>query len=105
MSDSPSVMATNLGQGLIGGAFGTAAQKAQEERDGRRHRAVIDAVLPDGKYRIILSESLETVWVDGAEVEPLGVIDRLADMVGPESRTLKDGLREIENREARDVEN
>lgn len=102
MSQAPSVMATSLGAGVVGGSYGAAAARAKEEQEGRRHRAVIDKPMPDGSYRIILTDSCETVWADASEVEPLGVIDRLADMVGPESRTLKDGLREMEARETRE---
>jgi hypothetical protein len=102
MSQAPSVMATSLGQGLIGGSFGAAAQRAKEEQEGRRHRAVIDKPMPDGNYRIILTDSCETVWASADEIESLGVIDKLADMVGPESRSLKDGLKELEEKETRE---
>ena len=102
MSSAPSVLATSLGQGLVGGTYGAAAQKAQEEQAGRRHRAVIDKRISDEQYRIIITDSMDTVWAHSDEIEALSVIDRLGDMVGPESRSLKEGLRSLEEKETRE---
>lgn len=90
----------------LGGAKGSIAlpehhvlssmQKAIQEGQGVRKRAVIDRVIDDNTVRLMLDETLELVWASLDEIEPLDSISSLGDLVGPASRSLKDGLREME---------
>ena len=65
--------------------------------EGSRVRAVIDKIIDESTVRVVLTDSMETIWAHPDEIEALGVIDKLADMVGPESRSLKDGLADLDD--------
>lgn len=90
LSQQPGVMATSLGAGYV------SADSDDALEDGARKRAVIDKIVDERTVRIILTDSMETVWAHPDEIEALGAIDRMADMVGPESRSFKDGLEELD---------
>ncbi len=66
-------------------------QKAIEESQGARRRAVVDAVLDDNEYRLMLRDG-QMVWAHASEVQTLDAISKLGDVVGPGSKTVKDLL-------------
>ncbi len=70
----------------------SAHEKAIQEGQGVRKRAVIDAVIDDNQVRLMLTDSLELVWASPDEIEPLDSISTLGDLVGPASRSFKDAL-------------
>lgn len=78
-------------------------QKAIEEGQGFRKRAIIDRVIDDDTIRLMLDDTLELVWAKYDEVQPLDSVSQLGDLVGPSSRSLKDGLRELQEKEAREA--
>jgi hypothetical protein len=86
-------------QGFGGGGFNLGVQKATEIREGRRHRAVVDAVVDENTIRLMLTESMDTVWAHPDEVQGLDVVSALGDLVGPESRSLKEGLEAMKEAE------
>jgi len=77
----------------------TAFDKAIQEGQGVRKRAVVDRVItnPDGTttIRLMLDDSMEFVWAPPHTIEPLDSVSRLGDVVG--RRDLKEALDEIEN--------
>ena len=82
----------------------SAHQKAIEEGQGLRKRAIIDRIISRdgaGQIRLMLDDTMELVWATYDEVQPLDSISQLGDLVGPASRSLKDGLRELQEREAK----
>jgi hypothetical protein len=83
----------------FGSTFNQAVQKAKEEKEGHRHRAVIDKVVDENTYRLMLTDTLDTVWASSNEIQALDVVSSLGDLVGPASLSLKDGLREMEEKE------
>lgn len=86
----------------FGSTFNQAVQKAKELKEGHRHRAVIDKVLEDGTFRLLLTDTIETVWATIDEIQGLDVVSSLGDLVGPASRSLKEGLSEMTEREKRE---
>jgi hypothetical protein len=90
MSQTPGVSATSIGAGYVSGAY-----DAENKSEGR-HRAVIDKIVDQTTVRIILTESMDTVWAHPMEIEQLDVVSKLGDLVGPESRSFKDGLEDLD---------
>lgn len=64
---------------------------------GTRQAAVVDQVVDETTIRLLLMNSMEYVWAAPSEVQEPEVIDRLADLAGPEGRSLEDALEEMED--------
>ena len=90
--------------GFGGGGFNMGVQKAKEIKEGSRHRAVVDSVVDETTIRLMLTDTMETVWAHPDEVQGLDVVSALGDLVGPESRSLKEGLAKMKAEEDDDQE-
>jgi len=83
-----------------------AHQKAIEAGQGLRKRALIDRIVSrdgEGQIRLMLDDTMELVWATYDEIQPLDSISQLGDLVGPASRSLKDGLRELREKETKEA--
>lgn len=87
------------GQAQAKGSFDLDKGRPEGE-GGTRQAAVVDQVIDESTIRLLLMKSMEYVWAQPSEVHEPEVIDRLADLAGPEGRSLQDGLEEMEDEEA-----
>lgn len=74
-----------------------AFQKAKEEAQGTRRRAVIDHVVDENEIRIMFVDTGEMAWVSPMDLEPLDAVSVLADAVT--SKSLKEQLNALETEE------
>lgn len=90
-------------QGIAGGKLSlgvgaqNAFQKAKEEAQGSRRRAVIDHIVDENEIRIMLCDTMELMWVSPLDLEPLDAVSVLADTLT--SKSLKEQLNELETEE------
>ncbi len=96
-SVGPHALGPKKPEGLIlpGTPAATAFNNATQTGQGRRYRVTVDKKMSDGRYRVILDDTLDTAWVEESELEGLDAITRLGDTVGPRGRSLEDALSDI----------
>ncbi len=76
-----------------------AFSNALEEKEGTRKRAQIDAIVSEEEIRLIIEDTGDIVWAHPSEIEPVDAVSALGDIVGSRSKSLQDGLEEIEDEE------